>query len=93
MARRLNYNFYNTYFANKETMKDFFVENQFMPHGHCYFWEPYLLWSHAIADSLIAIAYFLISFLLINIYQRRKDFGYKWVVGLFALFIMSCGIT
>ncbi|MBC8111692.1 MAG: GHKL domain-containing protein [Verrucomicrobia bacterium] len=64
-----------------------------MPHGHCYFWEPYLLWSHAIADSLIAIAYFLISILLINIYQRRKDFGYKWVVGLFALFIMSCGIT
>lgn len=69
------------------------VDERFMPHGHCYFWEPYVLWSYAISDSIIAIAYFSIPLALSYIYLKRKDFSYVWMVVLFAIFIAGCGIT
>jgi light-regulated signal transduction histidine kinase (bacteriophytochrome) len=65
----------------------------FMPHGHCYYWEPYILWSHAISDSITALAYFIIPFSLIYIYRKRKDFTFVWLVVLFSIFIFGCGIT
>lgn len=65
----------------------------FMPHGHCYFWDPFILWSHAISDGVIALAYFIIPFSLVEIVRRRNDFRYMWVVSLFALFILGCGTT
>ena len=73
---------------------EFFIQNtHYLPHGHCYYWEPYLLWSHAIADAIIAIAYIFIPVLLLNIYRQRQDFRYNWIVVLFAIFILGCGIT
>lgn len=69
------------------------VDERFMPHGHCYFWEPSVLWSYAISDSIIAIAYFSIPLALSYIYFKRKDFTYVWIVVLFAVFIAGCGIT
>ncbi|MDJ1505816.1 PAS domain-containing sensor histidine kinase [Xanthocytophaga agilis] len=69
------------------------VDKRFMPHGHCYFWEPFVLWPYAISDSIIAIAYFSIPLALGYIYLKRKDFSYIWIVILFAVFICGCGIT
>jgi PAS domain S-box-containing protein len=69
------------------------VDERFMPHGHCYFWEPSVLWSYAISDSIIATAYFSIPLALSYIYLKRKDFTYVWMVILFAVFIAGCGIT
>lgn len=69
------------------------VDERFMPHGHCYFWEPSVLWSYAISDSIIAIAYFSIPLALAYIYLKRKDFSYIWMAVLFAIFIAGCGIT
>ncbi len=65
----------------------------FMPHGHCYFWEPYILWSHAISDGIIALAYCAIPLTLIYIFRKRKDFKFIWMMVLFAVFIFGCGIT
>ncbi|MEK6481362.1 PAS domain S-box protein [Catalinimonas sp. 4WD22] len=65
----------------------------FMPHGHCYFWEPYILWSHAFSDGIIALAYMVIPFSLFYIFNKRKDFTYRWMVVLFAVFIFGCGVT
>lgn len=65
----------------------------FMPHGHCYFWDPFVLWSHAISDSVIALAYFIIPFSLVEIVRKRNDFRYMWLIVLFALFILGCGAT
>jgi PAS domain-containing protein len=65
----------------------------FMPHGHCYFWEPYILWSHAISDSIIALAYMAIPLILIYIFRKRKDFKFIWIMVLFAVFIFGCGVT
>jgi PAS domain S-box-containing protein len=69
------------------------IDSAFMPHGHCYFWDPFILWSHALSDSIIALAYFAIPFSLVRIVRKRKDFHYMWVVTLFAIFILGCGAT
>ncbi|WPP50697.1 sensor histidine kinase [Catalinimonas niigatensis] len=69
------------------------MESAFMPHGHCYYWEPFILWSHAISDSIIAIAYFVIPLSLIRIVKARNDFKYMWMLILFAIFILGCGAT
>ena len=70
-----------------------FAETNFMPHGHCYLWKPALLWSYAISDGVIALAYLVIPLSLVRIVRRRKDFTYMWMVALFAVFILGCGTT
>ena len=70
-----------------------YADQAFMPHGHCYFWDPFVLWSHAISDSIIALAYFIIPFSLVEIVRKRKDFRYIWRIMLFAFFILGCGAT
>lgn len=77
-------------------MKTFFTVfsgANFMPHGHCYFWQPDILWSHAISDGVIATAYFSIPLSLIYIFRKKSSFKYIWVMILFAVFICGCGIT
>ncbi len=64
-----------------------------MPHGHCWFWKPEVFWTHAISDSIIAMAYFAIPLSLVYIIKIRKDVTYKWMVVLFAVFILGCGAT
>ena len=41
-------------------MFDALSNSAFMPHGHCYLWQPALLWSHVSSDAIIALAYFSI---------------------------------
>ena len=77
-------------------MADFFrrlFESDFMPHGHCYYWQPDILWSHAISDGIIATAYFVIPLVLLYIYLKRRSTQYVWMMVLFAIFICGCGIT
>lgn len=66
-----------------------------MPHGHCYYWDPYILWSHALSDGIIALAYMTIPFSLVKIVRGRKenDFAYMWILVFFAIFILGCGAT
>ena len=64
-----------------------------MPHGHCYHWEPAVVWSYAISDGIIALAYLVIPLSLVRIVRSRKDFNYMWMVTLFAVFILGCGTT
>ena len=68
-------------------------QHDFMPHGHCYLWDPAILWSHAISDGIIALAYCSIPISLIYIFRRRADFKYIWMMILFAVFIFGCGLT
>lgn len=64
-----------------------------MPHGHCYFWQPDILWSHALSDGVIAAAYFAIPLVLLYIFKKRNTTRYIWITGLFAIFITGCGLT
>src|SRR3954447_14652845 len=68
-------------------------DNGFMPHGHCYLWDPNLLRLHAISDFLIAAAYFSIPFTLLHFVRRRKDLPFNWMFICFGVFIIACGMT
>jgi diguanylate cyclase (GGDEF)-like protein/PAS domain S-box-containing protein len=65
----------------------------FLPHGHCYLWEPDLLWTFVISDSIIALAYFSIAFGLMYFVSQRSDLKFNWVFKLFSVFIFACGMT
>lgn len=72
-----------------------FIEagRKFAPHGYCLLWQPELIWTHVIADALIAASYFSIPLALIHFIRRRRDLGFSWVFWLFATFIVACGLT
>jgi len=65
----------------------------YLPHGHCYLWEPGLVWLHVISDALIAAAYYSIPFTLYYVVRRRPDFKLRGLVLMFAAFILACGTT
>jgi len=67
--------------------------NGLMPHGFCYQWKPTLIWLHAISDSLIALAYFLIPVALVYFARRRRDIPFGWMFVCFGGFIAACGAT
>jgi PAS domain S-box-containing protein len=68
-------------------------ESDFMPHGMCYLWNPAIMWLHVIADSLIALSYLTIPFTLVYFLRKRSDLPFRWMFGMFGLFIVGCGAT
>ncbi|WP_017297962.1 PAS domain S-box protein [Nodosilinea nodulosa] len=69
------------------------VSGPYIPHGHCYLWQPGLVWLHLLSDALIALSYWLIAGALIYFVQRRPDVPFKPLFWLFATFIAACGAT
>ena len=72
-------------------MLNWLFEGGFMPHGHCYFWRPDILWTHVISDAVIAAAYFSIPVTLLYFLRRRPDIPFPAMIVLFATFIVLCG--
>ena len=70
-----------------------FSSDGFMPHGHCYMWNPGLVWLHVVSDALIALAYTSIPFTLVYIARRRRDVPFGWMFFCFGTFIIACGAT
>ncbi len=70
-----------------------FSADGFMPHGHCYLWDPGLMRLHLISDFLIAAAYFTIPFTLIDFVRKRRDLPFNWMFVCFGIFIVACGMT
>src|SRR5213075_2294185 len=62
-----------------EFFKGLFGQNGFMPHGHCYLWDPGLMRLHLISDFLIATAYFVIPLTLVNFVRKRRDLTFNWM--------------
>ena len=65
----------------------------FIPHGHCYLWKPGLVWLHVVSDSLIALAYYSIPWMLVYFVRSRRDVPFDWIFLLFGTFIVACGTT
>lgn len=65
----------------------------FMPHGHCFFWRPEILWLHVGSDFIIGLAYYLIPLALFQFVKKRHDLIFNWMFLLFAVFIFACGTT
>jgi signal transduction histidine kinase len=77
-------------------MLEFFrklFSNDFMPHGHCYFWQPGVLWLNAVSDLVIGLAYYSIPLVLFSFARRRKDLSFSWIFVAFGAFILACGTT
>jgi len=74
-------------------LSEWFSSNGFMPHGFCYQWKPGLIWLHAISDTLIALAYFLVPVALFYFVRRRRDIPFAWMFVCFGAFITACGAT
>lgn len=65
----------------------------FVAHGYCLLWQPWLVALYAGSDFLIFVAYALIPFALLRFLRRRPDVRFSRLVGLFAAFILLCGLT
>ncbi|MGZ5008701.1 MAG: sensor histidine kinase [Methylobacter sp.] len=67
--------------------------NGYLPHGYCLNWSPQLVLTYVVSDILIFLAYFSMPLALAYFARRRKDFPYRWLLVMFAAFIMACGTT
>jgi PAS domain S-box-containing protein len=75
-----------------ELLNSFFT-NQFIPHGHCYLWQPGLVGLHILSDALIALAYYSIPLMLVYFVRKRQDLPFDWIFLMFGAFIIACGTT
>src|SRR6266849_2786016 len=64
-----------------------------MPHGHCYFWKPEIVWMHVVSDAVIALSYYSIPLVLVYFAHRRRDLPFPWIFLCFGAFILACGTT
>ncbi len=76
-----------------ELLQRLFSGGGFMPHGHCYFWKPEIIWLHVLSDSFIALAYYSIPLTLVYFTRKRRDLPYPWMFLMFGGFIVACGTT
>jgi two-component sensor histidine kinase len=77
----------------RDSIAYFFNSNALNPHGICLMWRPELIWTHAISDILIGIAYFSIPLALGVFLWHRRDVKFSWAIWMFVGFIMLCGVT
>src|SRR5260221_14422565 len=70
-----------------------FLESDFLPHGHCYLWQPGLIALHVVSDAAIAGAYFMIPVALLYFVRKRADVPFRWMFVMFGAFIVACGTT
>ena len=63
------------------------------PHGYCLLWDPGLIWTYAISDIGIGVAYFTIPLALAVFVRRRSDVVFRPIFWLFAAFILLCGLS
>lgn len=72
---------------------DFLFTPEFLPHGHCYFWQPGLLWLNVSSDFLIFLAYSSIPLAILYLHYRRRDLVPSSIAYLFIAFITACGLV
>lgn len=71
----------------------FEVGGEFMPHGYCLQWNPWIFWSYLLSDALTFFCYVSNFFALYKLYKRRVDLQFGWILPAFGLFIASCGVV
>ena len=74
-------------------MENFYDISQYMPHGMCLLWQPWLVVLWAGSDTLIFLAYMAIPLSLLRVVRKRGDIRHRGLILLFAGFILLCGLT
>src|ERR1700722_3111898 len=68
------------------------LSSAYMPHLYCYVGNTRLVWTHAVADSVIGLAYLVISGTLgYLLYRGQRDLPFHGLFVAFAVFIIACG--
>ncbi|MGB0007380.1 MAG: PAS domain S-box protein [Candidatus Sulfotelmatobacter sp.] len=67
--------------------------SEFMPHGYCYLWDPWIIWLHVISDGLITLSYYAIPVILVYFIRKNKDLSFNGIFWMFGGFILACGTT
>lgn len=62
------------------------------PHGFCLLWQPWLIWIQATSNLLIGCSYLAISTIIIHVLKSRKDFAFRLIFVMFAVFVLLCGM-
>jgi signal transduction histidine kinase len=75
------------------SLGNWILPEQFMPHGHCYLWDPWLLRQNVISNALIGLSYYSIPVALVLFVKKRKDLSFNWIFFMFSAFIFACGTT
>lgn len=70
-----------------------FGPQSLLPHGFCLTWNAPLLWTMVVSDAVIALSYFSIPFGLWYFAKKRPDIPYRWLMVVFGIFIVACGVT
>ncbi|WP_265563997.1 sensor histidine kinase [Sphingomicrobium arenosum] len=76
-----------------ELMRHAVTVADYMPHGMCLLWQPWLVFLWAGSDALIFASYMAIPIALLMVLKRRTDVPHRGIVMLFASFILLCGFT
>ena len=71
----------------------FFNSDGFMPHGHCFLFQPSILRLQVSSNAVVAIAYYSIPLSLLYFARKRQDLPFKGLFYLFGSFILLCGTT
>ena len=71
----------------------YLFDEGFLPQGTCLPWDSIPFWTLAVSDAVIAVSHLSIPLALAVFVLRRRDFPYRRIVGLFALFIALCGLS
>lgn len=66
-----------------------------LPHGHCWYWIPWITALHNISDLLIMAAYYAIPFCMWWGVKKRPDLFENsiYTIWMFMAFIVACGTT
>ena len=65
----------------------------YIPHGYCISWSKPLVSTFVISDVVIFLSYFSMPVAIGYFARKRRDFPYRWLLWMFAAFIMACGTT
>lgn len=66
-----------------------------MPHGHCYYWSPWVLWPSVLAHAVFTIAYAITAWAIGYSWWRWGEGGMlpavlaPWTAG----FVFMCGVS
>lgn len=73
--------------------KEVFASDHFAPLGQCLLWNPLLLWTNTISDSIISVVYYSILLLLIYFISKRRDLPFRSIFWVFSIFLIACGTS
>jgi diguanylate cyclase (GGDEF)-like protein/PAS domain S-box-containing protein len=76
-----------------ESFKNFFPSEFFIPHGHCYLWNPQLVGLHVASDLLTGLSYYSIPIMLFYFVHKRRDAPFQWIFLMFGAFMIACGTS